>query len=132
MENYLKEQYQEEIKDYILNNIDNYLGTESDDLHHNLFNTDYYIIGYYKAEKWCKNNVFQIIGTIKEYEQDVFGEVTTDLSSSESVVNMFVYILGEEILSDCNLWEITNGGGELEEWQIKHIKENLNKRIYTT
>ena len=131
MNRHLKEQYKEEIKDYILNNIDYYLGTESEDLHHNLFNTDYYIIGYYKAEQFCKNNVFQIIDTIKEYEQNNFGEVTTDLSSSESVVNMFVYILGEEILSDCNLWEITNGGGNLEEWQIKHIKENLNKRIYT-
>ena len=129
MNRHLKEQYEEEIRDYILNNIDYYLGTESEDLHHNLFNTDYYIIGIYEAKKWCKNNVFQIINTIKEYEQDNFGEVTTDFSSSESVVNMFVYILGEHILSDCNLWEITNGGGELKEWQINHIKENLNQLV---
>ena len=36
--------------------------------------------------------------TIKEYEQNNFGEVTTDLSCSESVANMLAYILGEEIL----------------------------------
>ena len=129
METHLIEEYQEEIKEYILDNIDDYLGTESDDLHHNLFNTDYYIIGTYKAKKWCKDNVFNIIEEIKEYEQSNFGEVTTDFSSSESVVNMFVYILGEHILSDCNLWEITNGGGELKEWQINHIKENLNQLV---
>ena len=129
METHLIEEYQEEIKEYILDNIDDYLGTEIDDLHHNLFNTDYYIIGTYKAKKWCKDNVFNIIEEIKEYEQSNFGEVTTDFSSSESVVNMFVYILGEHILSDCNLWEITNGGGELKEWQINHIKENLNQLV---
>ena len=129
METHLIEEYQEEIKEYILDNIDDYLGTESDDLHHNLFNTDYYIIGTYKAKKWCKDNVFNIIEEIKEYEQSNFWEVTTDFSSSESVVNMFVYILGEHILSDCNLWEITNGGGELKEWQINHIKENLNQLV---
>ena len=38
------------------------------------------------------------IDKIKEYEQDNFGEVSTDLSSSESVANMLAYILGEEIL----------------------------------
>ena len=29
-----------------------------------------------------------------------FGEVYTDLSSSEKVVNMYAYIIGEEILYD--------------------------------
>jgi len=31
-----------------------------------------------------------------------FGEVSTDLSSSEKVVNMLYYILGEEVLSEVN------------------------------
>ena len=77
-----------------------YLEQDLTEIHHDLFNTDYYIIGYYKAEKWLANNVFKVIEEIKEYEQDNFGQVTTDLTSSESVVNMYVYIVGEYILND--------------------------------
>ena len=42
--------------------------------------------------------VFGAINAITEYEKDNFGEVTTDLSSSERVCNMLVYIYGEQIL----------------------------------
>lgn len=68
------------------------------DLHNEIFNTDYYIIGTYEAKQWLSDKVFDVIDCIKEYEQDNFGEVTTDLSNPERVVNMFVYIRGEEIL----------------------------------
>lgn len=75
--------------------------THGCDLHSKLFNSDYYIIGYYQAEQWLIANggVFSIIGMINEYEQGNFGEVCTDLSSSEHVCNMAVYIWGEEVLS---------------------------------
>ena len=76
-------------------------GTTGADLHNDLFNSDYYIIGYYKAEQWLINNtgVFNGISIVQEYEKNNFGEVNTDLSSSEKVVNMLVYIAGEEVLS---------------------------------
>ena len=70
------------------------------DLHHEIFNTDYYIIGRYQAKQWLGTNAFDCIGDIQEYENDNFGEVTTDLSEPERVVNMWVYIVGEEILED--------------------------------
>lgn len=72
------------------------------DLHNEIFNSDYYIIGYYYAEQWLLNNggTFYNIDLIKDYEQSNFGEVYTDFSSSEKVVNMAVYILGEEILNE--------------------------------
>ena len=72
------------------------------DLHNEIFNSDYYIIGYYYAEQWLLNNggTFYNIDLIKNYEQSNFGEVMTDFSSSEKVVNMVVYILGEEILNE--------------------------------
>jgi hypothetical protein len=71
------------------------------DLHNEIFNSDYYIIGYYYAEQWLLNNggTFYNIDLIKEYEESNFGEVMTDFSSAEKVVNMVVYILGEEVLS---------------------------------
>jgi len=71
-----------------------------DDLHHDIFNTDYYIIGRYEAKKWLGDQVFNIIETIREYEEFNFGEVNTDFSEPEKVVNMYVYIIGEEIVAD--------------------------------
>tara|TARA_Y100000592_G_C5360908_1_gene263647 strand:- start:62 stop:436 length:375 start_codon:yes stop_codon:yes gene_type:complete len=70
------------------------------DLHHEIFNTDYYIIGRYQAKQWMGADAFDCIGDIQEYENDNFGQVTTDLSEPERVVNMYVYIVGEEILED--------------------------------
>ena len=79
-------------KDIVENNLD--------DLHHEIFNTDYYIIGRYEATKWLGDQVFNVINIIKEYENDNFGEVNTDFSEVEKVVNMYVYIIGEEIVTD--------------------------------
>ena len=71
-----------------------------DDIHYYAFNQDYYIIGYYKAEQWLGDKAFEVIGIVQQYEQDNFGEVTTDLSSSEAVVNMYAYIVGEAVVSE--------------------------------
>ena len=40
------------------------------------------------------------MGKIHQYETANFGEVNTDLSDPEKVVNMLVYILGEELLGE--------------------------------
>lgn len=71
-----------------------------DDLHHHAFNTDHYIIGTERAINWMGSYVFDIINFIKEYEQDNFGEVSTDFTSPESIVNMYAYIIGEEVVSN--------------------------------
>ena len=93
----------QDVKDYIIDQLTDNVGLDQyiGDLHHYLLNEHYFIIGYYKAEQWLKkdnNSIFEAIEKIKEYEQDNFGQVSTDLSSSESVANMLAYILGEEIL----------------------------------
>jgi len=93
----------QEVKDYFdnfINENSNYLDEIGEDLHHECFNTNYYIIGTYKATQWLGDQVFSIINIIKHYEQENFGEVTTDFSDPEKVVNMYVYILGECIVSD--------------------------------
>tara|TARA_A100001391_G_scaffold169056_1_gene129781 strand:+ start:159 stop:506 length:348 start_codon:yes stop_codon:yes gene_type:complete len=71
-----------------------------DDLHHHAFNTDYYIIGTERAINWMGSYSWDIINYIKEYEQDNFGECTTDLSDPEKVVNMYVYIIGEQVVAE--------------------------------
>jgi len=79
-------------KDFIENNLE--------DLHHEIFNTDFYIIGRHKASQWLGDQVFNVINFIKEYENDNFGSVNTDFSEPEAVVNMYVYIIGEEIVAE--------------------------------
>lgn len=71
---------------------------EVSDLHNEIFNTDYYIVGRFQATQWLGNDVFEAIQTIKEYEQGHFGEIYTDFSEPERVANMLAYILGEECI----------------------------------
>ena len=84
IKSYFEDWIEDQDKEWINDNID--------DLHHHCFT--------YKAKKWLGDEVFNIIDTIKEYENDNFGEVNTDFSDPEKVVNMYVYIIGEEIVSD--------------------------------
>ena len=94
------------------------------ELHHEVYNTDYFIIGTYNATQWMGSKAFDIIGFIKDYEQDNFGEVYTDLSCPERVVNMYAYIIGEEIISDFihNEWE----GEEEEEEEAPELVEGVH------
>ena len=75
-------------------------GSYGADLHHDLCNTDYFIIGTRKAKEWLGSDVFDAIELIKEWEQDNIGEVTTDFSNPERVANMAAYVLGSEILEE--------------------------------
>tara|TARA_R110000744_G_scaffold315219_1_gene422136 strand:+ start:228 stop:587 length:360 start_codon:yes stop_codon:yes gene_type:complete len=70
------------------------------DLHHHAFNNDYYIIGRYKAKQWLGDEALNVIQFIKEYETLHFGEVSTDFSEPEQIVNMYTYIIGEEVVND--------------------------------
>ena len=95
------ETLKEDVKNYIIQQLYDDVGLDQhiSDLHHYLLNQDYFIIGYYKAEQWLKkDSIFNAIEKIKDYEQTNFGQVSTDLSSSENVANKLAYILGEEIL----------------------------------
>ncbi len=69
------------------------------DLHHEVFNTDYYIIGTHEAKKaLTEYGVWDAIEKVQTYEQDNFGEVYTDMSDPEKLINMLYYIIGEEVL----------------------------------
>ena len=92
----------DEIKDHFYDWLEEqdpeWIDENIDDLHHHCFNTDYYIIGTYQAKQWLGNEVFHVIETIKEYEKFNFGEVTTDFSEPEKIVNMYTYIIGEQVV----------------------------------
>lgn len=71
------------------------------DLHDEVFNTDYYIIGTYEAkEALRKYDVFDAIDLVQTYEKDNFGEIYTDLSNPEKLINMVYYIIGDEVIRD--------------------------------
>ena len=71
------------------------------DLHNEVFNTDYYIIGTYEAKEALKEyDVWEAIEKVQTYEEENFGEVYTDLSDPEKLVNMLYYIIGEEVLHE--------------------------------
>ena len=101
---YKKEEIKEYFDDYIKDNKEwleeNYPNEWKDDLHHYAFNEDYYIIGTYQAKQWLGDMAFDVINFIKDYEQDNFGDCSTDLSEPEKVVNMYTYIIGEEIVQE--------------------------------
>ena len=85
-------------------------------LHNEVFNTDYYIIGNYQAKEALKEyDVFEAIEKVQTYEKDNFGEVYTDLSDPEKLINMLYYIIGEEVL-----YEMMDG--------IKAWEENWNNK----
>ena len=98
--NYKKQEIQEYFNDWIKDQDQDWINDNIDDLHHHAFNSDYYIIGTYNAKQWLEDQVFNIIDFIKEYEEFNFGEVFTDFASPEAIVNMYVYIIGEEIVWD--------------------------------
>ena len=69
------------------------------DLHNEVFNTSYYIVGTQKAkEALFDYDVSKAMEEVQTYEKDNFGEVYTDLSDPEKLVNMLFYIIGEEVL----------------------------------
>jgi len=94
---YIDEQIKE-LKEYDIERFNQLV--KDGELHNELFNVDYYVTYYYEAEEWLGSNTFEAMRCIKEYEHDNFGESYTDLTDSVKVVNMYVYILGEEILSE--------------------------------
>lgn len=71
------------------------------DLHNEVFNTDYYIIGTYQAKEALREyDVFEAIELVQTYEKDNFGEVHTDLSDPEKLINMVYYIVGDEVIGE--------------------------------
>ena len=79
------------------------------DLHNEVFNTDYYIIGTHQAKEALKEyDVFEAIELVQTYEKEQFGEIYTDLSDAEKLINMVYYIVGDEVICDMNEIEAFN------------------------
>jgi|GEM_PF-2381803 len=110
MRNQAIEQLQADVRDHLADRWDEltiyeraeYISGVKDwsELHHDVFNTDYYIIGTWKAEQWLGDCVFEVAALIGSWEHEIFGEFTTDFSDPEAIVNMYAYIEGERAIQE--------------------------------
>tara|TARA_R100001460_G_scaffold30347_2_gene59914 strand:- start:748 stop:1101 length:354 start_codon:yes stop_codon:yes gene_type:complete len=97
--NSIQEELVQHIEDIYENN---HLQEDEAELHHQLFNEDYYIIGYYNAEKWLKEHnvtIFEGIEYVQDYERHNFGECQ-NYTDAENLVNMIVYVIGWSALAE--------------------------------
>lgn len=104
-----------------------------DELHHQAFNQDYYIIGTYKAKEWLGDKAMEIVAFIQTYQRDNFGDegIETFIEEDgfinyERIVNMYTYIIGYEIVNEwADTWEEVN----FDVWLDKQVREakTLNK-----
>ena len=101
-----------ELLSYVIANLNEIKRYEPDfdfsELHHRCFNEVHFIVGYYDAKLWLESHdisAFEAIANIVEWEQEMLGEVTLKPEdiNAERVVNLYVYIKGEELLSEYDL-----------------------------
>ena len=121
-----------EIIEDIIEYLENTGGVYGCDLHSEVFNTDYYIIGSTKAKEALESyGVFDALNKVQTYEIYEFGEVTTDLSDPEKLANMLYYIESEEYFYSLEgeISDIINEywGDELEENAIKKLIDLFKK-----
>ncbi len=95
------------------------------DLHNEVFNTGYYVVGTYEAKKALEEyGVFDAIERVQTYEKENFGEVYTDLSDPEKLINMLYYIIGEEVL-----WEMLDDSETWNRYWNHRADEETNMAI---
>ena len=94
-----KQQMREEAKAAIIEELEyGYTGYYCD-LLDVVFNSDYYIIGTYRAKQALEEyGIWDAIEKVQTYEKENFGKVYTDLSNPEQLLSMLYYIIGEEVL----------------------------------
>ena len=94
----------DEIKETLLDNLDGYEGIEDytfDDVFNDLFNSDYYIIGYKEAEDVLKEyGIFKALEEVQEFDVENFGEWDTDYTDPEKIANMLEYIHASKYMND--------------------------------
>lgn len=118
----------EEIKETLLNNLDGYKGIADytfEEVLNDLFNSDYYIIGYKEAEEALKEyGVFKALDEVQKFDVENFGEWDTDYTDPEKVANMLEYIHASEYMQDM----LDRAGLYLED---ETTTENVKKFIET-
>ena len=99
--NLKEKKLRQEAREQLIECLKNYYDGYYSDLGYEVFDTDFYIVGAHQAKKALEEyGIWDAIAKVQRYEKENFGEVYTDLSDPEKLMNMLFYIIGEEVLWD--------------------------------
>lgn len=94
----------DEIKETLLDNLDGYEGINGytfEDVFNDLFNSDYYIIGYREAADALEEyGIFNALEEVQQFDVESFGHWDTDYTDPEKVANMLEYIHASKYMQD--------------------------------
>jgi len=104
IEYYKYDEIKNELLDYVENNnLTLSEALQDDDLHYKVYNSDYFIIGYYNAEQWLikddRNYTFEVLGYVQEQEEIALGTIEK-IDNAERLVNLYAYWLGYEVIAE--------------------------------
>lgn len=118
---------------YAIDQLDSEVGIDCyiEDLHHYLFNEDYFIIGTYKASKFIGEDLGKILEVCIDFEkeQGIFDEsFYMTILDPEKVVNKLAYVIGYEILNNSKIYQLLcscNSYKFLNKFHLDLIKKEL-------
>ena len=118
---------------YAIEQLDSEVGLDGyiEELHHHLFNEDYFIIGTYKASKFIGSDLSKILEILIEFEKDmgIFDEsFYMTILEPETIVNKLAYCIGYEILNNSKIYQLLcsfNSYDYLTKFHLDLIKKEL-------
>ena len=121
------------ILEYAIEQLDSEVGLDAyiEDLHHYLFNQDYFIIGTYKASKFIGEDLGDILRVCIDFEKDmgIFDEsFYMTILEPEKVVNKLAYVIGYEILNNSKIYQLLSSFNSYEyltKFHLDLIKKEL-------
>ena len=121
------------ILEYAIDQLDSEVGLGGyiEELHHHLFNEDYFIIGTYKASKFIGSDLGKILEVCIDFEKDmgIFDEsFYMTILESEKVANKLAYVVGYEILNNSKIYQLLSSFNSykfLNKFHLDLIKKEL-------
>ena len=121
------------ILEYAIDQLDSQVGLAAyiEDLHHYMFNMDYFIIGTYKASKFIGEDLGDILRVCIDFEKDmgIFDEsFYMTILEPEKVVNKLAYVIGYEILNNSKIYQLLSSFNSYEyltKFHLDLIKKEL-------
>ena len=121
------------ILEYAIDQLDSEVGIDCyiEDLHHYMFNMDYFIIGTYKASKFIGSDLGKILEVCIDFEKDmgIFDEsFYMTILEPEKVVNKLAYVIGYEILNNSKIYQLLSSFNSykfLNKFHLDLIKKEL-------
>ena len=121
------------ILEYAIDQLDSEVGLDAyiEELHHYMFNMDYFIIGTYKASKFIGEDLGDILRVCIDFEKDmgIFDEsFYMTILEPEKVVNKLAYVIGYEILNNSKFYQLLSSFNSykfLTKFHLDLIKKEL-------